>query len=774
MSMTEVALLAAIGLAGLCATVWAGPPPGLTVVDLPTVGEGKPAYVGNRAPLRPSPLIRLPLGAVTARGWLQHQLERMRDGQVGHLPELSGFLKPTSGWLGGTERGWEEAPYWFRGFTALAHLTGDARLLATAKTWIEAVLASQDADGYYGAPYNKAVRSKDGARVIADVWPHMVMNDALIAHHEATGDARVVPLLTRFFAFCRDLPDEQFLPQGSWDHYETYREHFGDWKPRIQLKRAGDLVPQVLWLYNRTGDRWLIDLAVRVYHRTQPAMNQWLDNHVVHFMQRFRYPAQMFPITGDRRYLAKTELFYRQMLETWGQMPRGVFAADERIRHGKIDPRQGFETCAMVEANKSHYLLGRITGRGLYADRVEDMTFNHLPAAAAPDHRSLRYLTACNMPTSVPGMDFKNGGNHPVFQADGHRCCQHNVAMGWPGFVRNLWQASPDGGLVAWLYAPSRVRARVGTAARPVEIACETDYPFSGTVTLALSAAEPVDFPLYLRIPGWCEDGTVAVNGAPQRIAGQAGRYVRIARTWKAGDRVRLEMRMDVSLTHWPRNGSVTVDRGPLSYSVRIKERWQTRPGGPEGWPRRTVTPASPWNYGLAVDPEDPARSVEVVPAETLADQPWCEPNAPVVLKVPARRIPGWGTRIAHTVDAVREGPVRAEGKPETIEMIPMGCAHLRMTCLPIVSDRPDARRWEDIPNPDEFMYGQLDRIAPGRSPAAVPADHPYHPTASHCGPMPSSEVRNSFRLGLQGMARSWGTSRIVGPLRNKVGLRPG
>jgi hypothetical protein len=57
----------------------------------------------------------------------------------------------------------------------------------------------------------------------------------------------------------------------------------------------------------------------------------------------------------------------------WGQQPRGIFGADEKIRHGKIDPRQGFETCGMTEFAKSFYLLGRITGDTLYADRCEDV-----------------------------------------------------------------------------------------------------------------------------------------------------------------------------------------------------------------------------------------------------------------------------------------------------------------------------------------------------------------------------------------------------------------
>ena len=681
----------------------------MEIVEHADASSRSKLYASNRAPLLPSPMVRLPLGSVRANGWLDHQLRLMADGQVGHLDEISGFLTPDSGWLGGNERGWEEAAYWFRGLYDLARLTGNERLQKTADRWIEALIASRDEDGYYGSRYNRLVKGKDGQEIV-DVWPHMVMNDALISHYEASGDARILAMMTAFFAFCRDLPEEQFLPQMSWDYYENYREHFGDWKPRIQIKRAGDFVPQLIWLYNHTGDPWLLDLAVKVYHKTQPAMNQWLDNHTVHFSQRFRYPAQMYPITGDERYLRATELFYDGFRNTWGQMPRGVHAADERIRMGKIDARQGIETCSMGEMNKSHYILGRITGNTLYADRVEDMTFNHLPASHAPDHRSLRYLTACNMAYSVPRMDFKNQGLHPVFAADLHRCCQHNTAMAWPRFVRNLWQATPDGGLLAWLYGPNTVTARVGDVGASVTIVSDTAYPFGDRIEMTVRADKAVAFPLYLRVPGWCHDVEISVDGEKQRFTGQPGKLIKIARTWEDGDRLDARFAMNVSATTWPRTGAVSIDRGPLSYSVRIKEEWTQEPNTLEGWPRWSLTPASPWNYGLAVDPRNLSAEVTVKVAGNLADQPWCEENAPVVLRVPAKRIPGWEASIKNSVDSVRESPVKSDEPLETIEMIPLGCGHLRMSVLPIVSDRIDARYWNDIPNPDVFMLDRLDQ----------------------------------------------------------------
>lgn len=58
----------------------------------------------------------------------------------------------------------------------------------------------------------------------------------------------------------------------------------------------------------------------------------------------------------------------------------------------------------------------------------------------------------------------------------------------------------------------------------------------------------------------------------------------------------------------------------------------------------------------------------------------------------------------------MREGPVKSDAPLETIEMIPMGCAHLRITVLPVVSDRRDARDWKVIPDPDQFMLDRLDK----------------------------------------------------------------
>ena len=135
----------------------------VTSVTVPPSGSRNSWYASNREPLLVQPLVKLPLGAVRPHGWLKHQLELMATGMTGRLAQLSEYLAPTNGWFGGAGEGWEEQPYWLRGFYPLALLTGCDSLLAESRRWIEAVLASQDADGYFGAQFHKASPYLPGA-----------------------------------------------------------------------------------------------------------------------------------------------------------------------------------------------------------------------------------------------------------------------------------------------------------------------------------------------------------------------------------------------------------------------------------------------------------------------------------------------------------------------------------------------------------------------------------------------------------------------------------
>ena len=106
---------------------------GVEVVAKPPVGSANPFYTGNREPLLPSPLIKLPIGSITPKGWLRHQLELEAQGMTGHLQEISKWCKfEGNAWSdpqGQGQNGWEELPYWLKGYGDLGYVLNDQDII---------------------------------------------------------------------------------------------------------------------------------------------------------------------------------------------------------------------------------------------------------------------------------------------------------------------------------------------------------------------------------------------------------------------------------------------------------------------------------------------------------------------------------------------------------------------------------------------------------------------------------------------------------------------
>lgn len=706
----------------------------ITEVDTVRSNSRSRWYPSYRSPLAAPRLIRLPLGSVGAGGWLAFALRAMCDGLTGRLSEVSPFLAEENPWLepaAAATAGWEEAPYWIRGAYDLGVLADDRRVISEAMRYIDAAIDSQQADGYFGPAFLKDMRGDDGT-VTTDLWPHMLMLAPIIHHYEHTGDQRVVPFVRRFFAYCRDMPDDRFIPRSATGFLGWGGEAFGSMRPFLQYVRAGDMIPHVHWLFDQTGEGWLLELAERFYHRIRPAWDEWLDHHAVNFPERFAYDGIFSPQSGKPSDLARTEYWYHQHLSTWGQMPGGIFAADERIRPGCTDPRFGFETCGMVEFARSNYFLGMVSGDPRYAERTEEIMFNHFPVTHTPDFRGVHYITAANQPVlSGTGRQLhrnnRTGDTSYVGYTPMNRCCGHNAGFGWPWFVEHLWMATPDEGLACWMYGASTVRARVGDEGRWVTIHEETDYPFSGTVTFRIEAEGPVAFNLYLRIPEWAQAIEIIGPGGETHRSDRDAGYLLIRDTFSPGDTIRMRMEMTTQVTRWPANGAVSVRRGPLWYSLGIDEEWSEHPDlgndryvPPEGWRNQEVHPTSPWNYGLILtEGEDasrlPLNEIGRTPSP-LPENPWTRTTAPLRLSVRAKLIAEWGLTNDCFVGALQTGPVASDSEIETVELIPAGCARLRIMVFPEVATDGRGHVWEPGPaevDPQTMPPNRFDALYP-------------------------------------------------------------
>jgi hypothetical protein len=628
------------------------------------------APVKNRAPLAGNAFYRLPLTSVKPAGWLRDQLRLQSQALTGHLDEFWPDVGPNSAWLGGSGEGWERGPYYLDGLLPLAYLLDDPKLIAKTRPWIEWALTHQSADGAIGPAKNR------------DWWPIMIMLKVLTQYQEATGDARVIPAMEKYFAYqSRILAGE---PLKEWAVY-----------------RWQDELASVLWLYNRDGDSHLLDLARQLKGQGfdwekmfanfpfpgKVARGQAKhDSHGVNNAMGLKTAALWQLISHDAADRDATAGMLRTLDEFHG-LPNGMFSADEHFA-GR-NPSQGTELCAVVESMFSLELDLAVLGDPALGDRLEKIAYNALPGGQSADLWAHQYDQQPNQVLcSLSRRDWgTNGPESNLFGLEpNYGCCTANLHQGWPKFAASLWMASADDGLTLAAYAPSQVH----TSVKGVEVTVDeaTDYPFRDRVSLTVSTAAKVRFPLYLRIPAWAAGAAVTVNG--QRVDGvQAASFQRIEREWQKGDRVEIALPMKVR-TVAGFNGSISVERGPLVYSLAIGESWsRLKQTGPVT--DFEVFPTSPWNYGLRVDAANPAVSFQVTEAP-VDRQPFDRKTPPVALQAKARRLPQW-VIMNDSAGPPPESPISVAGRDESVTLIPYGAARLRITSFPVLGPDPPVKR---------------------------------------------------------------------------------
>ncbi|BDP43635.1 hypothetical protein DAETH_36040 (plasmid) [Deinococcus aetherius] len=611
--------------------------------------------------LAPAALRELPLGAVRPRGWLLDQLRLQADGLTGHLDDLWADVGPNSAWLGGGGEDWERGPYYLDGLLPLAHLLGDARLLAKAKVWVEAMLASQREDGFFGPPSNE------------DWWPRMVALKVLAQHADATGDRRVVPFMTRYFRY--QLAHLPHRPLFGWGQM-----------------RGADNVLSVYWLFERTGEAWLLDLARLLFEQTAdwgeyltehlidgPAREFSHLTHSVNVAMGLKTPALRFLLDGDERQREITDAALANLDEKHG-LVHGVFSGDEWL--GGTEPHHGAETCEVVEYMFTLEHLARVFGAGKYADRLETVAYSALPASCTADMTAHQYHQQANQVlVSVDTRDWSfSGDDANLFALEPHfGCCTANLHQGWPKFVRSLWMGTPGGGLAAVAYGPNEVTAELG--GQRVRVTSETTYPFGETVRLTVEAAAPARFPLELRVPGWCEGARVRLNGEATTLTPDGRGFVRLEREWRDGDTAELTFPMPVRVVERER-GACGLMVGPLVLAHSPGETWTRVSDDPPRPDSRfgdwEVRPRRSWNLGLFLDPGAEWR-VERRPPSPV---PFALDAAPLRVWARGARIKSWGLAL-NSAAPPPESPFTSSLPMDPVCLVPFGSARLRVAEFP-------------------------------------------------------------------------------------------
>ncbi|MFR9592028.1 MAG: beta-L-arabinofuranosidase domain-containing protein [Rikenellaceae bacterium] len=647
-------------------------------------------YISNRSPLIKQPYVALPIGAIKPEGMLLEMVERQQNGLTGNLDEIyESVCGETSGWLGGEGDAWERGPYWIDGLTPLAYMLDNKELITKVKKWVDWSIDNQRADGFFGpGELEKGYTQMRGVQqdLRADWWPRMVMLKVLQQYYMATEDERVLSMLTKYFKYMlKELPT---TPLDHWSYWGS--------------QRGADNLAVVYWLYNITGEKFLIELGDLIHKQTYDwtsvfhndslrQLNPLPKQHCVNIAQGLKAPVIYYQRSKSELHKTAPNEGLKDLRETFGFVT-GMYGGDEHLHSN--NPTQGSELCSAVELMYSLESMLPITADMYHADYLEKIAYNILPTQSTDDYMRKQYFHQTNQIciTAEKRDFFNDNAGHLVFgTTTGYPCCLTNMHQGIPKFIQNLWYATADNGVAAFVYGESSATIKVA-GGQDVTIKEETSYPFSEDIKFTISTEKAVKFPFHLRVPMWCEGASFKINGevVEPKISNN---IAVISRVWNNDDVVELKLPMTIKESYWY-NNSVGFERGPLVYALRVEEDWRETKkhlDWSDIWnPNDTyweVYPASAWNYSLSnqiIEKGD----FKVKVADKIEKYPWTLEDAPITIEMQAFKVPYW------TLDKAvvgylpsQSGPVAPELRRvpmEKIKLIPFGCTTIRVAQFPV------------------------------------------------------------------------------------------
>ena len=642
-------------------------------------------------------------GAVQPEGWLRGYLEKQAQ-LCSALAQISWpFSEPY--WAGMEDADawwpWEQAAYWIDGAARLGLVLQDERLMTLVRSRTDYTLTHAASSGYLGPQYLEfSADVRDGG---FQRWPHNVLFRGLAA----LGDA----------APAAGAAHSSAIAEAMRKHYLSDNASYAG-----EGRNITNIEP-ILWCYERTRDPRLLALAENTWQKfVESAADQQnnippptgpfreyadlsparvfadtpIECHGVTYAETMKQPAILYLYTGKDEYRKFAEAAERRIFDHH-MLIDGIPSTSEEYRTTtSIDQH---ETCDIADHTWSWGYMLMATGDAIWADRVERACFNAAPGAIKNDWKALQYLSSPNQFLAALNSDhgaMRHGGRLMAYQPNPGQftaCCGGNVHRIFPNYVIRMWMKIQDDGLAAVLYGPSKVQAAVGPDSEPIEIVQTTNYPFEEQIQFKIHCSRAVSFPLSLRVPAWCAEPRLSVNGASSDTSPRRGGFLVLRRRFNPDDVVTLTLPMKLAATHWPQNG-IGIERGPLVYSLPIQENWTAiaEPGySTAEYPSLEARPASAWNYGLAVDPAKLATEVEINARPLTQNEvgdPWGNPST--TLTVSARRIEGWELQ-TNSADAGQQftpplPDLSASKVSEAIErvvLVPYGSTQLRVTIFP-------------------------------------------------------------------------------------------
>jgi len=587
-------------------------------------------------------------------GWLKRQLQLQAEGLSGNLDKIWPDVRD-SAWMGGDREGWERVPYWLDGFIPLAYLLENEDMIARAKRYIDAILQAQCEDGWI-CPCTEADRER------YDTWAVQLITKVLTVYYECSGDERIPPAIYKALRNYYDLLKSGRIQLFMWGKFRWF-------ETCIAIKR----------IYGLYKEPWLLELTKILesqgadYETFIPMwkrpLNRWcLETHIVNLTMMLKAEAVSCDLLG-KEYTDRAEKL-REVLDQYNGTVFGGFTGDECL--SGVSPVQGTELCSIVEQMYSYEWLYAYTGDKKWAERLEVLAFNALPAAISEDMWTHQYVQMSNQIAceKFPGKPIfrTNSGEAHLFGLEPHYgCCTANFNQGWPKFTLSAFLHKEDT-VIHSVMLPCQLHDG------DRHILVETEYPFENRARYQISSKR--DFTFCIRIPSFAKN--VKINGKP--VSESA-----LSFSIEGGKNTEISLEFETVPCFQSRpNGLAAVKWGSLIFSVPVT--WKTRMHEYErkGVVRQypycdyELIPQSPWNYGYC------ARELSLQ-TKGVAEIPFSSENPPVVIQTKVREI-DWGLEDGYEMVCAKipqsSKPISGE---QEVALYPYGCAKLRMTELPFV-----------------------------------------------------------------------------------------
>jgi uncharacterized protein len=434
---------------------------------------------------------------------------------------------------------------------------------------IHEIVAAQQADGYLNtfyvldrAPQRMEPKTQQHGHELYCIG-HLLQG--AIAYYRATGDRTLLDAGLRFV--------NEFL----WPNFGPG----ADKKPLFSGHPEMELA--LIELYRLTGDKRHLELGeyllqgdARIHFKPEDYVYHFcgipftsrthLEGHAVRAMYACCGAADYFLETGDQTYWKTLNTLWKDLVSAQMYVTGGVGARSDGEAFGDSyelpNARAYGESCAAIGNMMWNWRMLAATGEAKYADVIERALYNGINSGMSLGGTLYCYRNPLAFDPS--------GGDKIRNEWYDTTCCPPNLERTLASLPGYFYSTSTDG-VYVHLYDNSQLDWHLenGTA---LKIRQRTNYPWDGGVELTLAPAQPTEFTLFVRIPGWTDTAQVAVNG--KSMAGAtAGQYLPVRRRWSEGDRVTLQFNMapqilEANAQVTENNGRVAVQRGPLVYCM--------------------------------------------------------------------------------------------------------------------------------------------------------------------------------------------------------------